>query len=114
MATYVVAMEIEKELKAFGTHSFYHDFINKLIIPYMEVQNEGVKCDLKVKQEALQRIEAEEKRLAKEIEKIVGYPLNPNSPKQPQKYFYEERGGIKPTSTGKQANQQPMRKPFSA
>jgi len=58
----------------------------------MEVQNEGVKCDLKVKQEAIQRIEAEEKRLAKEIEKIVGYPLNPNSPKQLQKYFYEERG----------------------
>ena len=92
VTTYAVAMEIEKELKTFGTHSFYHDFINKLIIPYMEVQNEGVKCDLKVKREAIQKIEEEEKRLAKEIEEIVGYPLNPNSPKQLQKYFYEERG----------------------
>jgi len=90
--TLEVAFEIEKRLRDFGTHDFYHGFVNKLIFPYMEVQNGGMAIDLAKKEEAVSELEKNLTQLLSQIEKEVGQPLNPQSPKQLQTYFYETKG----------------------
>lgn len=90
--TYHVAMKIEEELLKFGTHDFYHGFVNKLIIPYMEVQNSGMSVDFKKKEDAIRELDKEIESLINKIEEITGYRLNPLSPKQLKEYFYETKG----------------------
>ncbi len=91
VTTLEVAFEIEKELKAFGTDSFYFSFVNNLILPYMKVQNGGLLIDTEKKVQAVNHLQGEFDSHLEEIEKICGKKLNPLSPKQLTTHFYTDK-----------------------
>jgi len=69
-----------------------HDFQQKLFYPVLRTMVRGVRID-KARQTAMRaRLNHHAKECIQAIEQMVGWPLNPKSPKQMQKFFYEELG----------------------
>jgi DNA polymerase I-like protein with 3'-5' exonuclease and polymerase domains len=69
-----------------------HDFQQRLFYPVLRTMVRGVRID-KARQTAMRaRLNAHAKNCIEAIEKMVGWPLNPKSPKQMQRFFYEELG----------------------
>jgi len=69
-----------------------HDFQQKLFYPVLRTMVRGIRID-KSRQTAMRaRLNHHAKECLSAIEEVVGWPLNPKSPKQMQKFFYEELG----------------------
>lgn len=69
-----------------------HDFQQRLFYPVLRTMVRGVRID-KARQTAMRaRLNHHAKECIAAIEAMVGWPLNPKSPKQMQKFFYEELG----------------------
>jgi len=65
---------------------------NALIEPLMYMQARGIRIDISGLQKASEKAEEEIGILTEELSTIIGFPLNPNSPDQVAKYFYETKG----------------------
>lgn len=69
-----------------------HDFQQRLFYPVLRTMVRGIRID-KARQTAMRaRLNHHAKECLSAIGEIVGWPLNPKSPKQMQKFFYEELG----------------------
>jgi len=90
--TFEVALEIRKEMEEFGTLDFYTNHSNKLIEPLGIMQRHGVLIDIKRRAELDKEMEDEWDTLQLRLDKAVGHPLNPNSPKQIKEFLYEDLG----------------------
>lgn len=69
-----------------------HDFQQSLFGPVLRTMVRGVRVDQEARQRMLKELKDHARQLQAEITEMVGYPLNPKSPKQMQRFFYEEIG----------------------
>jgi len=68
---------------------------SKLIEPLVFMQEHGIRVDLEGMEKWREELQEEMTSLLNELHSIVGYELNPHSPKQLANYFYVEKG-LKP------------------
>ena len=92
MVTYECAMAIEKELKEFGTHNFYHTYANYLIEPLLDMQIRGVKIDVKKRALAAEEMKKQIEEDQKKLNSAVGYDINVMSPTQMKNFLYSDLG----------------------
>ena len=78
------------------------DLTMRLFPVLMYMQTRGIKIDNKALSSTKMDVQEDIKIKQKELDELVGYPLNPNSTKQCQEYFYGKLG-IKPY-TNKEGN----------
>jgi DNA polymerase I-like protein with 3'-5' exonuclease and polymerase domains len=69
-----------------------YDMTIRLYEPLMFMMTRGIKVDRAALQETSNDIAKARDTALEELYKIVGYEINPNSPKQVQNYFYVEKG----------------------
>jgi uracil-DNA glycosylase len=69
-----------------------HDFQQSLFTPVLRTMARGVRVDNEVRQRMLKELKDHANTLQSEVTEMVGYALNPKSPKQMQHFFYEEMG----------------------
>jgi len=69
-----------------------HDFQQSLFKPVLRTMVRGVRIDNERRKAMLKELKDHARVLEAEIAEMVGYHLNPKSPKQMQKFFYEEVG----------------------
>jgi uracil-DNA glycosylase len=69
-----------------------HDFQQSLFGPVLRTMARGVRVDNERRQAMLKELKDHARQLEAEITEMVGYPLNPKSPKQMQAFFYDEMG----------------------
>jgi len=69
-----------------------HDFQQSLFGPVLRTMARGVRVDNARRQAMLKELKDHAKQLEAEITEMVGYPLNPKSPKQMCTFFYDEMG----------------------
>lgn len=75
-----------------------HDFQQELFPPVLRMMNRGVAFDYELMKQMRIDLEREADRIEKDIAYVVGYPLNPRSPLQMKKFFYEEMAQPKQTN----------------
>lgn len=69
-----------------------HDFQQSLFRPVLRTMARGVRVDQEQRLRMRKELKDHAAQCEKEITFMVGYPLNPKSPKQMQKFFYDEMG----------------------
>jgi DNA polymerase I-like protein with 3'-5' exonuclease and polymerase domains len=69
-----------------------HDFQQSLFGPVLRTMARGVRVDKEARTRMLRELKDHAHQLETEVHEMVGYPLNPKSPKQMQHFFYEEMG----------------------
>lgn len=69
-----------------------HDFQQSLFGPVLRTMARGVRVDNARRSAMLKELKDHARQLEAEIREMVGYALNPKSPKQMQTFFYEEMG----------------------
>lgn len=69
-----------------------HDFQQSLFGPVLRTMARGVRVDQERRKAMLGELKDHARQLKAEIDSMVGYSLNPKSPPQMQKFFYEEMG----------------------
>ena len=71
---------------------YAHDFQLRMWRPVLKMMIRGIKVD-RIKHKFMkQELEHHARKCMEEVSTIVGYELNPRSPKQMQSFFYEEMG----------------------
>ena len=90
VTTWEVAMALEKEMEEFGTSQFYWNHSHKLIKPLMEMQRMGVRIDIGKRVKIDENLQKDLTDMGARLEKAVGHPLNPASPKQMKEFLYGE------------------------
>ena len=90
VATWECAMEINRELKEFGTHDFYRTYSHPLIMPFMEMQRRGVRIDMTKRAEVDTNLTKDIALMEKKLVASIGHELSPNSPKQMKEFLYVE------------------------
>jgi len=58
------------------------------ILPYVYIMEHGIKINLGSMQQAYDEMGNELEQVLAQLQKLAGFPLNPNSPKQVKEYFY--------------------------
>lgn len=89
--TYRVMTKFWRELYTKGHESTYNSTID-LYGPLAYIMTRGIRVDIENLRSEAKRVELEIIEKQKELDSIVGRPLNFNSPKQVQAYFYIEKG----------------------
>lgn len=69
-----------------------HDFQQSLFGPVLRTMARGVRVDTERRKAMLHDLKSHATQLEREVTEMVGYPLNPKSPKQMQHFFYKEMG----------------------
>lgn len=92
VVTYESAVEIVKEMEEFGVDKFYFEHSHKLIKPLMELQRRGIRIDLEARNKLKTELQKNKEEMQKQLDEIVGHPLNVSSPKQMKEYLYTECG----------------------
>lgn len=69
-----------------------HDFQQSLFGPVLRTMVRGVRVDETRRKWMLGQLKNHASELQREVEEMVGYALNPKSPKQMQNFFYKEMG----------------------
>lgn len=64
----------------------------RLLKPLIYMQERGIRVDVQAMLKGREEVQAQVVELEAELESIVGYPINYNSPKQMKEYFYETKG----------------------
>jgi len=90
LATYECAEKIYAEMVEAGVDKFYYEHMHSLIEPIMAMNEKGVLLDDKLRKEAIKLLKWEVEELSKTLQDRVGHDININSPKQMQKWLYEE------------------------
>jgi uracil-DNA glycosylase family 4 len=85
---------LEKEMEQMGTR-VTHDFTTSLYPAFIYMQLRGIKADQVLLKEIKKGIEERMQTCLSKLYEVVGYELNPNSPKQCCKHFYVIKG-LKP------------------
>ena len=83
---------ITEDLEESGLFEVYHRYDNALMTPLFDMQTDGLNIDIEGRDKLVSAMADEEQTLQKEIDEIVGHPLNLQSPLQKRKYLYEELG----------------------
>lgn len=109
LATLRVYQAQRKELTDAKLENFYRKHVHALIEPLAAMVEQGVRFDVRRKEEAKRELEESVSQLQAALDEAVGHPLNINSPKQMQKWLYEElklpvqkkrrKGKAEPTTT---------------
>lgn len=84
-------LKIEQELKAFGNW-FYYEKQRDLVHPLTFMQERGFYMDVEGLKKSAEEAETQIVQYETELQRIAGFPLNVNSPKQMANYFYVLRG----------------------
>lgn len=104
-ATWTVYETLRKQLQDANTHSLYRtqapyietlwDLFSKIEVPYTRVlwtmERQGIKVNRAHLEASRPEAETEIHQVEREIAKEVGFVLNPQSPKQLQDYFFNQR-----------------------
>ncbi len=88
VVTYECASIHEHELRERGMWDFYQSITNRLVDRLTYVQSRGVKIDLEARNKVKKQTEAKMADTLLRIEKLVGFPVSPNSPKQVAELCY--------------------------
>jgi len=89
--TYEIWNAIKDDIDTNG-HRWTYDFTMKLFEPLMFMQHRGIKVNLKALEESKKDISAAKEAAQEELNKVCGFALNANSPKQVANYFYITKG----------------------
>jgi len=116
-------LELKKQLETTYTHSLFQnippyintlwDFFTKVERPYTKVlwkmERRGILVDVPHLERSEPTAKKEIVALDKEITKLAGYNINPNSTPQLQKYFFEQQGmsPLRMTKGGKSGVRKP-------
>jgi DNA polymerase-1 len=103
--------ELKKQLESTNTHSLYPetyrtlaDYFFKIEVPFTRVlwscERHGARIDASYLNNVTESVQKEMAQLEKEITREVGRPININSTKELQKYFFSELK-VKPTKLTK-------------
>ena len=92
VVTYECAMELRKELDEFKTLRFYEENSHKLIKAIIQMQRRGIKIDLDRKKKIDEALQMDLEVATLRLQSVVGYTLNPASPKQMKEFLYEDLG----------------------
>jgi len=88
--TFQIAKIFERDLEEIGLADFFHHYVMPLQFEIFKMERRGLLVDLqmrqKLKDELKQRIEKD----LEELHKLAKWPVNPLSPKQIQKFLYED------------------------
>jgi uracil-DNA glycosylase len=99
--TYEAADNLQVVVDEMGQRK-QHDFQQALFLPVHKMMNRGVRIDTMQQTLLNKELKAEAARIIKDIEYVVGYPLNPRSSLQMQKFFYGEMAQPKQTKRTKE------------
>jgi len=94
--------KMRKELESLGNWAAY-ERVNRLFEPIIFLQEHGILVDTEGMANSSAEAKIEAANLRAQLSEICGFDLNPASPKQLQKYFYEEKG-YKPIINRKTGN----------
>ena len=94
--------KLDADLEKAGLKDFYYNFAHHGHHAYMDLENEGFRVDTDKREELI--VSYAERGIAAmtELEELVGYPVNCNSPKQVSQLLYEDIGFPKRTGTGEE------------
>jgi len=90
VVTFEVAEELEKQLRERGIEKFYKDVLHRSVEKLTYVQSRGMLIDLKAREEVKTQTLGEMGDLRARIERLVGYDVNPSSPKQVSELVYNQ------------------------
>lgn len=88
VVTYQVYLRLKRELKALEVDEFYYNHCLPTMYGLTRAQNYGVKVNVELREKLKETIKAELDQLKQRIPLEVGYPMNPNSPKQVKEVLY--------------------------
>jgi DNA polymerase-1 len=88
--TYECSKKIYAEMVEAKMVDFYYEHMHSLIYPLMDITHTGVRIDTDEKKKAITQYKEEIESLGKALTLAVGHELNVNSPKQMQKWLYDE------------------------
>ena len=88
--TYECAFEIEKEMKEFGTDTFYREVSHPLIKPLLDMQFTGCRIDVKTREAIDKNLDHELMIMQTRLEVALGHAVNVGSPKQMVELLYTE------------------------
>ena len=80
-----------QELESQGNINAYNERC-RLLKPLIYMQERGIRVDVQAMLAGRDETKKQVQELEEELEKIVGYKINHNSPKQMKEYFYGEKG----------------------
>lgn len=113
-ATFRVFHELKRRLQAEDSDGMcLWDYFEEVEMPFTRVlhscSRRGIRVDLNYLEELSPKLEADIVKLQRKISKLAGTEVNPNSPKQLQRLFFDKLGlkPIKMTSGGASGNRQP-------
>ena len=88
--TFEVATKLEVELRELGLADFYWTHSHQLIQPLMEISQRGVKIDVEARKAAAGRFRQSVSEAQRQLDELVGHPLNVSSNKQMCEWLYAE------------------------
>lgn len=88
--TFEAAQEQKKDLAARGLTPFFTNYMMRLAEPILEMCSNGMPICLETKEKLQRETEERVKELMTEFRSVVGYDLNPRSPKQLLGYLKEQ------------------------
>lgn len=91
IVTFEAWLKLEKEIDETG-HRWGYDFTIALLEPLLAMTVRGILVNRETLKETRIQAKKEQEATQIELDKVVGHPLNANSPKQCQAYFYIEKG----------------------
>jgi uracil-DNA glycosylase family 4 len=80
---------MDGEIDEMNLRPFYENFIMQLSPLYSWIENNGLRTDMKVKEQLIEKYVTWAERLNYHLFKIAGVPINVNSPKQVNIFLYE-------------------------
>lgn len=87
--TYEVSLALEQVVSKLALGAV-HQAQQDMFWPVLEAMQRGVKVDLRRRDELINEVQGEIDRRADFLYQVLGHPLNPKSPKQMNKLFYED------------------------
>jgi DNA polymerase I-like protein with 3'-5' exonuclease and polymerase domains len=92
LITFEAADVLEKNMKEFGVHKFYFDYVEPLIQHLINAQMKGVKINHAIREEAKKKYQEESVTLQNKLNEALGYNVNILSSKQLAELLYEDLG----------------------
>ena len=90
----VCAEALPKQMEDIKKQQNYYTYKRKTtsILPYIFMMEHGIKINLGSMKQAYDEMGVEKVQVLKDLHKMCGFDLNPNSPKQVANYFYGTKG----------------------
>ena len=88
--TYESAVGMKVEMEEFGVTEFYDKYVNPLVDILVEMQMKGVMINQEVRVKAQEEYTKETEELEGKLNRVVGKPINVNSPLQMKQLLYTD------------------------